>query len=142
MIRFLPFATLVLAAPAIAQSAPPLTELQIVAVTSIDQSERIGPDQRATTRRHRGPITVIVRAKGIGRARVLRIDGAQAMPQSTNRPLCGPAVTAGACRPGESATGIETTYHLGNLPRGTTVTVQDTSANLPAQTLTAELTID
>jgi len=50
-------------------------------------------------------------------------------------------VTAGACRPGESTTGVEITYHLGELARGTLVSVQDTSANLPAHTLTAEITV-
>ncbi|GAA0673694.1 hypothetical protein FHT00_001505 [Sphingomonas insulae] len=151
MIRTLPttlaaLATLVglgvVAAPAVGQSAPPLTELQIVAVTSASQAERIAPDQRETARHHAGPVTVVVRGKGIGRARLIRLNGAVAMPPSTTRALCGPAVTAGACKPGETTTGVETTYHLGVLPRGTSVMVQDTSANLPAVTLTSEITID
>ncbi len=142
MTRILPLALTILAAPAAGQSAPPLTELQIVAVTSASQAERIAPGQSATARRHSGPVTLVVRGKGIGRARMLRLNGAPAAPQSTTRALCGAAVTAGACRPGEITTGVETTYHLGALPPGTIVTVQDMSANLPAQTLTAEITID
>lgn len=130
-----------LPSPVAAQAAPPLTELQIVAITSATQAERIAPGQRETARRHNGPITLVVREKGIGRARTLRLDGAIAAPPSTLRALCGAAVTAGACRPGESTTGVEITYHLGDVPRGTLVSVQDTSANLPAQTLTAEITI-
>jgi hypothetical protein len=130
------------AAPAGAQSAPALTELQIVSVASTNQVERVAADQRETVRHHTGPLTLIVREKGIGRARALRLDGHPAVRPSTIRPLCGPAVTAGACRPGESMTGTEITYHLGELPRGTTVAVQDMSANLPAQTLVAEITID
>lgn len=129
------------AAPAWAQAAPPLTELRIVAVTSASQAERIVPDQQATAKRHDGPITLIVRETGIGRARVLRVNGAVANPPSTTRPLCGAAVTPGACRSGESTTGVEITYHLGDLPRDTIVSVQDLSANLPAATLTAEITV-
>lgn len=135
-------ATASVSSPVSAQAAPPLTDLQIVSITSTGQAEGIADDQRTTTKRHTGPVTLIVREKGIGRARVLRIDGNIANPHATTRPLCGPAVTAGACRPGEVMTGVEITYHLGIVPRGTTVTVQDTSANLPAQTLTAEITID
>jgi hypothetical protein len=142
MIRILPLAAIVVAAPIAAQSAPPLTALQIVAVTSASQAERIAPDQQATARHHSGPVTIVVRGKGIGRARVLRLNGAAANPPSTTRPLCGPAVTAGACRPGEITTGVETTYHLGVVPRGTTVTVQDMSANQPAETLTSEIVLD
>jgi Domain of unknown function (DUF4879) len=143
MTRRIPsLALIALAAPAAGQSAPPLTELQIVAVTSASQAERITADQRTTARHHSGPVTLVVRGKGIGRARTLRLNGAPAMPPSTTRALCGPAVTAGACRPGEVTTGIETTYHLGEVPRGTIVTVQDMSANLPAVTLTSEITID
>lgn len=142
MIRSLPFAAIVVAAPLAAQSAPPLTELRIVAVTSATQAERIAPDQQETARHHSGPVTIVVQGKGIGRARLLRLNGAPVTPQSTTRPLCGPAVTAGACRPGEVTTGVETTYHLGIVPRGTTVSVQDTSANLPATTLTSEIVID
>lgn len=130
------------ATPVAAQSAPPLTELQIVSIASVNQVERIAADQRTTARHHSGPLTLIVREKGIGRARTLRLDGNPAVRPSTIRPLCGPAVTAGACRPGEAMTGTEITYHLGELPRGTTIAVQDTSANLPAQTLVAEITVD
>lgn len=145
MIRIAPTLTAIVLAtlpsPAAAQAAPPLTDLQIVAITSATQAERIAPGQRETARRHTGPITLIVREKGIGRARTLRLDGVVAAPPSTLRPLCGAAVTAGACRPGESTTGVEITYHLGDLARGTLVSVQDTSANLPAHTLTAEITV-
>ncbi len=130
-----------LAAPAGAQSAPPLTDLRIVAVTSARQAERIAPDQSATAKRHDGPVTLVVRETGIGRARVLRLNGAVANPPSTTRPLCGPAVTPGACRSGESTTGVEITYHLGDLPPDAIVSVQDLSANLPAATLTAEITV-
>lgn len=129
------------AVPAHAQAAPPLTELHIVAVSSAEQAERIAPGQRETTRRHTGPVTIVVRGKGIGRARVVRMNGALAMPPSTTRALCGPAVTAGACKPGAVTTGVETTYHFGALPPGAVVTVQDTSANLPAATLISEITI-
>ena len=125
-----------------AQSAPPLTGLQIVAVSSATQSERIAPDQTHTNRPHTGPISVVVQETGIGRARVVRIDGAIAAPPSTQRPLCGSAVTAGACRPGEPMTGVEITYHLGPLRKGATVALQDTSANLPAVTLDTTITID
>ena len=69
-----------------AQSAPPLTGLQIVAVSSATQSERIAPDQTHTNRPHTGPISVVVQEIGIGRARVVRIDGAVAAPPSTQRP--------------------------------------------------------
>ncbi|MCP3734457.1 YolA family protein [Sphingomonas sp. RP10(2022)] len=140
MIRAVPLVALV-AAPALAQSAPPLTDVQIAAITSATQAERIAPGQTETARRHTGPITLVVREKGIGRARLLRIDGRVTAPPSTTRPLCGAAVTAGACKPGEATTGLEITWHLGPLPAGTTVSVQDSSANLPAQTLTAEITI-
>ncbi len=141
MIRLIPLFAILAAAPASAQSAPPLTDVRIVAITSATQAERIASGQTRTARRHTGPITLIVQERGIGRARAIRIDGAIAAPHSTTRPLCGAAVTAGACRPGESMTGLEITYHLGELAGGTIVTVQDTSANLPAQTLTAEVTI-
>lgn len=124
-----------------AQSAPPLSGVRIVAVTSATQAERIAPDQNRTTRPHTGPITIVLEETGIGAARLLRIDGAVAAPPSTQRPLCGAAVSAGACRPGEPMTGVEITYHLGPLPGGTTVSFQDTSANLPAQTLAAQITI-
>lgn len=142
MIRTLPLALAILPAPAIGQSAQPLTELQIVAVTSASQAERIAPDQRQTARHHTGPVTVVVQGKGIGRARLIRLNGAAATPPSTARALCGAAVTAGACKPGEVTTGVETSYHFGALPRGTVISVQDTSANLPAVTLTSEITID
>ncbi len=129
--------------PAIApaQSAPPLTAVRIVAVTSATQAERIAAGQARTTRPHTGPITIVIEETGIGRARLMRIDGAVAAPPSTQRPLCGPAVTAGACRPGEAMTGVEITYHLTPLRKGAIVSFQDTSANLPAQTLAAEITI-
>ncbi|MEH3159255.1 MAG: DUF4879 domain-containing protein [Sphingomonas taxi] len=124
-----------------AQSAPPLTAVQIVAVTSATQAERIAADQQTTTRRHTGPVTIVVREVGIGSARLVRVDGAPLLPPSTTRGLCGPAVTPGACRPGEPLTGAEITYHFDALPSGTTVAVQDTSATLPAQTLTATITL-
>ncbi|NYD90182.1 YolA family protein [Sphingomonas melonis] len=127
--------------PVSAQSAPPLTELRIAAVSSMTQSERIAPDQQQTLRRHSGPVTLVVLEKGIGRARLLRVDGVVTAAESSQRLLCGTAVTAGACHPGDSATGIETTYHLGPLPSGTTLTVQDTSATLPARTLSAEIVL-
>lgn len=129
------------AAPARAQSAPPLTDLRIVAVTSTGQAERIAPDQHETVRRHTGAVTLVMRETGIGRARTIRIDGRPAAPPSSARPLCGAAVTPGACRPGEATTGIEITYHLGALPPGTVVSIADVSANLPAQQLGAEITI-
>ena len=143
MKALLPLAVLALpvAAPLAAQAAPPLTGVAIVSVSSATQAERIGPDQTHTNRPHSGPITIVVKETDIGRARLVRSDGAVAAPPATQRPLCGPAVTAGACRPGEPATGVEITYHLGPLARGTIVSVQDTSANLPAQTLTSEITI-
>lgn len=131
-----------LAVPAQGQSAPPLTALQIVAVTSASQAERISADQPRTTRHHIGPVTVVVQGTGIGRARVIRLNGKQVMPQSTLRPLCGPAVTAGACKPGEITTGVETTYHLGVVGGGSLVVVEDSSANLPGVTLTSEIIID
>jgi hypothetical protein len=129
------------ATPVRAQSAPPLTDLRIVAVTSIGQAERIAPDQRETARRHSGPVTLVVRETGIGRARTIRIDDVAAAPASSVRPLCGAAVTPGACRPGEAMTGVEITYHLGDLPPGTIVAVADVSANPPATALTAAITI-
>lgn len=130
------------AAPAHAQSAPPLTELRIAVVTSATQSERIVPGQRETARHHDGPVTLVVRQRGIGRARLLRIDGVVTAPSSTSRGLCGAAVTPGACKPGEPLTGVEVTYHLDDLPRGTVVSVQDTSANLPAMTLSTEIVVN
>lgn len=141
MIRYavLPFA--LVCSPLTAQSAPPLTDLRIVAVTSASQAERIAPDQQATAKRHDGAVTLIVRETGIGRARVLRLNGAVANRPSTTRPLCGAAVTPGACRSGESTTGVEITYHLGDLPPDTIVAVQDQSANLPAANLSAELVL-
>jgi hypothetical protein len=134
-------ASLTFADPVSAQSAPPLTDLQIVAVSSATQSERIAPGQQQTARRHSGPVSVVVMEKGIGRARLIRIDGVVAAAEASQRPLCGSAVTAGACHPGDPATGIEITYHLGPLPSGTVLTVQDTSATLPARTLTADIAL-
>lgn len=145
MTRLFPLFGLMLAltpAMAPAQSAPALTEIRIVQVSSPTQAERIAPDQTHTVRPHAGPVSLVVQETGIGRARVLRIDGAIAAPPFTQRPLCGSAVTAGACRPGEAMTGVEITYHLGPLPKGATVAVQDTSANLPAVTLATTITID
>ncbi len=139
MIRFAVALAALLSTQAGAQSAPPLIDVRIVSVTSVGQAERIAPGQRETAKRHGGPVTLVVRETGIGRARVVRIDGAVAAPPSSTRPLCGAAVTPGACRPGEPMTGLEITYHLGEVTRGTVVTVQDTSANLPAQTLTAQI---
>ncbi len=139
MIRFAVALATLLSTQAGAQSAPPLIDVRIVSVTSVGQAERIAPGQRETAKRHGGPVTLVVRETGIGRARVVRIDGAVAAPPSSTRPLCGVAVTPGACRPGEPMTGLEITYHLGEVARGTIVTVQDTSANLPAQTLTAQI---
>ena len=133
--------TFTIANPVSAQSAPPLTELRIVSISSMTQSERIAPDQRQTVRRHSGPVTLVVMEKGIGRARLLRVDGIVTAAESSQRPLCGSAVTAGACRPGEAATGIEVTYHLGPLPSGAIVSVQDSSATLPARTLDAEIAL-
>jgi hypothetical protein len=145
MLRALPPILLTLMAagpPAYAQSAPPLTELRIVAVISATQSERIVPRQRETARHHDGPVTLVVRQRGIGRARLLRVDGVVTAPSSTSRGLCGAAVTPGACKPGEPLTGVEVIYHLGGLPRGTVVAVQDTSANLPALTLSTEIVVN
>jgi hypothetical protein len=93
------------APPAYAQSAPPLTELRIVAVTSSIQSERIVSGQRETARHHDGPVTLVVRQRGIGRARLLRVDGAVTASSSTSRGLCGAAVTPGACKPGDLSPG-------------------------------------
>ena len=50
MPRILLLALTILATPAAGQSAPPLTDLQIVAVTSASQAERIAPGQNATAR--------------------------------------------------------------------------------------------
>ncbi len=133
-------AALLSATVATAQSAPPLTALQIAGVTSATQAERIAPGQLETARHHAGAVTLVVLETGIGSARLLRLDGRPITPPSTLRPLCGAAVTAGACRPGAVTTGIEITYHLGPIATGQTLTVQDTSANLPATTLTATLT--
>ena len=104
-------------------------------------AERIAADQRRTSRRHTGPITLVVEERGIGRARLLRIDGTVTTAQASQRPLCGAEVSAGACRPGEPVTGVEITYHLGALPSGTAIAVQDTSAVLPARTLGAEIVL-
>jgi len=129
------------AAPAFAQAAPPLTELLVTEVRSATQAERIAPGQAETGRRHNGPITLVVREKGIGRMRVVRIGDAIASPQASQRPLCGPALSPGACRPGATTAGVEVTYHLGPLKPDSIVTVQDTSANLPAQTLSTTIVI-
>ncbi|AIT05672.1 hypothetical protein MC45_03805 [Sphingomonas taxi] len=134
-------ASFTFADPVSAQSLPLLTDLQITAVSSATQSERIAPGQQQTARRHSGPVSVVVTERGIGRARLLRIDGEVAAAEATQRPLCGAAVTAGACHPGDPATGIEITYHLGPLPSGTRIGVQDTSAALPARTLGAEIVL-
>lgn len=132
---------LALSQPIWAQSAPPLTELQIAAVSSATQAERIAPDQRETTRRHTGPVTIVVRETGIGRARLLRVDGVTTSAPSSQRPLCGAAMSPGACKPGETVTGVEITYHLDPLRSGATVSVQDSSMNLPARTLIADIIV-
>ncbi len=127
--------------PVSAQAAPPLIGLTITGVSSATQAERIGPDQAVTARRHDGPVTIVVRETGIGRARVLRVDGVVTQAPASQRLLCGAAVVAGACRPGEPATGIELTYHLAPLPSGTRITVQDSAMTAPARTFTAEITL-
>lgn len=142
MLRAPVFALLVLAVdPAFAQSPPPLDAVRITAITSATQAERIAADQPRTSRRHTGPVTLVVEERGIGRARLLRIDGNVAAAQASQRPLCGAEVSAGACRPGAPVTGVEITYHLGALPSGTTIAVQNTSAVLPARTLGTEIVL-
>ena len=95
MIRAPVFALLALAAdPAFAQSPPPLDAVRITAITSATQAERIAADQRRTSRRHTGPITLVVEERGIGRARLLRIDGTVTTAQASQRPLCGAEVSA------------------------------------------------
>ena len=127
--------------PVSAQAAPPLTGLTIVGVSSATQAERIGSDQAVTARRHDGPVTVVVRETGIGRARVVRVDGVVTQAPASQRLLCGAAVVAGACRPGEPATGIELTYHFDPLPPGTRIAVQDSAMTAPARTFTSEITL-
>jgi hypothetical protein len=132
-------ASFTFANPVSAQSSSPLTDLQITAISSVTQSERISPGQQQTVRRHSGPVSLVVTEKGFGRARLLRIDGMVAAAEASQRPLCGTAVTAGACHPGDPATGVEVTYHLGPLPSDTLLTVQDTTTTLPPRTLTAAI---
>jgi len=91
-------------------------------------------------RHHIGPVTIVLRETGIGATRVLRIDGRLITPPSSSRPLCGPAITAGACRPGAMLTGLEITYNLDAMAAGETLSIQSASATLPAQRLMVALT--
>ena len=84
-----------------AQSAPPLTGLQIVAVSSATQSERIAPDQTHTNRPPTGPISVVVQETGIGRARVVRIDGAVAADFEVMWPIFRAVVATGDSQAGK-----------------------------------------
>ncbi len=124
-----------------AQSAPPLTGLQIVAVSSATQSERIAPDQTHTNRPHTGRSASSCRKPAsAGRGRPHRRRGRG--PALHPAPLVRQRGDRGRLPPGEPMTGVEITYHLGPLRKGATVALQDTSANLPAVTLDTTITID
>lgn len=135
------FVAVLLTAPAVGQSAPTLTAVEIASVSSSAGMETIGADQVATHRRHApGPVTVVVRESGIGGSRLTLIDGeARTLPSST-RPLCGAQLVAGACRPGEAIGGLEITYRIGRIAAGQTFVFRDRSAVGAGPALEARIT--
>lgn len=131
-----------LAAPAPGQSAPGLATVEVASVSSAAGMEPIHPDQATTARRHApGPVTIVVREVGIGGTRLTLIDGEARQLPSTTRPLCGPQLVAGSCRPGETIAGLEITYRIGRIASGQTFVFRDRSASGVGAPLEARITI-
>lgn len=128
---------------AFAQSAPPLSYVQIRHVGSSNQGwENLSDSQFSTTLDHGGAqLRVVTVEVGYGTSRVARINGVN-LPSSANYQtlnFCGSNYLV-ACSPGQTIVGFTRYWNLDGY-QGGTFTYQTTSINSPWNTMSDAMNI-